>query len=219
MDTLWYGDVDIRALYNGYSKGPQAQRNILPGYIPVRFTIPVHPYLVADVATAKEHALVPATRDANGGVLVALGENHVVQVAPVQSVGHGTTAVSPVPAVLSVPAVSSIPAVSPIPAVSAVAENPYHFDFWPPQPWDEDPDTSGIPSLKVMGEGEPAAFNQYLRGKPLMWKEDETDWHGARCFPTGGYGSAGLWCRVNRENNITEVCASFSLLDYQWTRF
>ncbi|KAF9692809.1 hypothetical protein EKO04_009105 [Ascochyta lentis] len=207
LDTLWSGDAAIRALYRAHRTG--LNRGVLATFVPGRVTIPLHPFLGADVVAARQNRQVPPLRNANGGLLVAPVVAPAIPAAPGIPVAPGIPAASGVPAAPAIPAPGTDQATQTIAAPASAAApaalaNPYQFDFWPPQPWDEDPDTSALPSFEELQKNNPLAIKRYMSEKPLMWKEVETRWRGGRFLAAGGYGAAGLWCRIDERNNVVE---------------
>lgn len=232
MDTLWFGDPGVRALYHGWV-GAQT----LPGHVPDAVGVPEYPYTAVDARAAKRDGRVPPARGADGRVGGGdAGARTVGTVAGVAGevevpAGPTTPAVTVVPSVPSVPADPADPADLPAapgpahpldPSTAAVAgakpetapvagpTNPYQFEFWPPQPWDADPDTSNLPGLKELQDNNHAAIKRFMKEKPLAWGADETHWHGCRFLASGGYGTAGLWCRLDDTHNIVDVSTSLT---------
>lgn len=235
MDTLWYGDEDIRKLYTDYRKG--ANRISLPGYVPTRFTIPDHPYRKSDLNVAKRHKRLPPRRDANGAVVVPVpappppsyrAPSPFLDPAAVPQYWHFITEPEP----LSDDAIelhgqneqsSSVSTVTPIVAIAEpqgataatksspeTVENPnlYRYHFWPPWPWHGDPDTSQFPTLNSMKKPSEGLQNRYLDIQPLIWQTDDDHWRGACCFSPGAYRMAALYCRVADHNNVKDVSTS-----------
>lgn len=209
-------------MYRGCRGGPQ--NNTLPGFVH-RFTIPDHPYLAADVATARSQRIVPPRRDAAGNVVVAVPTAPAPAPAPAPPAVTAPATTAPVvvagtatagPAVVTADVgIQTTPEIAPTAAPTSDAtppshpENLYSFPYWPPQPWDPEPDMTGIPShIELRDEDEEVkvrARTAWMRSKPLMWREDETEWHGARYLADGSYGAAGLWVRVDSTGNIVDV--------------
>lgn len=155
-----------------------AQRRALPGYVPQRIPIPEHPYLPEYIGTAEQNGELPPPRDANG------------EQAPAQ----------PVPAAQEVDAVPA-----PRPSV-----NNFYFEFQPPLPWDEEPNIT-LPPIQDLLHPHPdvasGARDDLLDVPTTIWDDDATDanWMGSAFLGAGGYGSAALWCKVNRNGNIDKV--------------
>lgn len=57
MDTLWFGDPGVRALYHGWV-GAQT----LPGHVPDAVGVPEYPYTAVDARAAKRDGRVPPAR-------------------------------------------------------------------------------------------------------------------------------------------------------------
>ncbi|KAF1359646.1 hypothetical protein EJ07DRAFT_155603 [Lizonia empirigonia] len=104
------------------------------------------------------------------------------------------------------PSTPAVAGARPETAPVAAPTNPYQFDFWPPQPWDADPDISNLSEFRELQDDDRAAIKRFMKEKPLAWGTDETHWHGCRFLASGGYGTAGLWCRLDDTYNIVDDC-------------
>ncbi|KAH6625335.1 hypothetical protein C7974DRAFT_395879 [Boeremia exigua] len=102
--------------------------------------------------------------------------------------------------------------------VPAIPDSLYHFDFWPAQPWDHDPDVSEVPPSENIRKKHDdqglmqTAIDNFMNSKTLMAGVDESTWTAGKYLASGSYGAAGLWCRVDENNNIVQVSAEASLM-------
>ncbi|KAI4672281.1 uncharacterized protein J4E78_000781 [Alternaria triticimaculans] len=141
VNTLWYGSRIIRDYYNA-----RIGRRELFG-LPTPNPIPDNPFNASDVTFARTNKSMPTYRDGLGGTEPAWVN------APA---GFGALAMTvPPPAV-----VVAGPVAAPVRAVTVSQPRPvnrYPFNFWPPKPWDAEPDdaTLGMTIKAIKSKEEP----------------------------------------------------------------
>jgi hypothetical protein len=89
----------------------------------------------------------------------------------------------------------------------------FPFNHWPPQPWQQDPDTSQWPDhedvLGKRGDARARFLDSWGHGNQAGGIYNGANWHGVKFLGAGGYGSAGLWVEIDHNRNIRRVsCAT-----------
>lgn len=153
-------------------------------------TLPPLPYATINVAFAKAHKRLPVPIGPAAGP--PPGPALAPPPAPVPA---------PVPAPLP-PVIPSLPPPPPLPPA-----NSYAFSYQPPLPWHSDSDATDMPSLRDlrMADIHPRSVDRFLDSGVMSVGHDNTVWRGARFLGAGSFGAAGLWVRVDEQNNIVEV--------------
>lgn len=180
-ETIWFAEENrFRRCYQDHMRG--ANRNAQANLVGTLVVPPHLPYTVADIAFAKANKRLPQPPPA------------VAAAAPA-----GAAAVAP----------NTAPAVAPVlppPYLPSLA-NYFHYGFQPPYPWH---DESNIPEMIPLEHLKPphvspAAVNSFLNNGLARHNMDDSRWMGAKFLGAGAYGAAGLWTRVDANNNIIEV--------------
>ena len=89
----------------------------------------------------------------------------------------------------------------------------FPFDFWPLQPWQQDPDTSQWPTHDAISRDNRAQLD-FLNSWGhfnLQRGGSEAHWHGVKFLGAGGFGCAGLWVQLDPQRNVTDVSNPQSL--------
>ncbi|KAF1918295.1 hypothetical protein BDU57DRAFT_537867 [Ampelomyces quisqualis] len=196
VSTLWAGSDVIRLHYQDapQNAGPSPGLPVNPNLIPVL------PYTVADVQSAKSTQTLPAPHVPDAAENDDEEEEGAEpdDEAPAPGPDAGPVDQAPLPEVPVQLQVEEAPALTA--AARGVDKLPY--DFWPQMPWSPKPD---IPGMTRADRGNDEMMDAWLRTKPLMTSGEETQWHGVKYLGSGGYGAAGLWVEVNDTDVITDV--------------
>jgi hypothetical protein len=153
-------------------------------------------------------ALLPG----GGAAPVPGGQANAQPVLPVLPIQGIPAHVQALPAqVAAIQAPQQVPGhiVAPIPPLALISSVPPHypFDFWPPQPWLQDPNTA-FPTQQALLDDEGNARRDFLRSWVHSHPHrefEETNWHGVKFLGAGSFGSAGLWVEIDQNHNILSV--------------
>jgi hypothetical protein len=148
INTLWHGSRIIRDYYNA-----RIGRRELFG-LPTPNPIPDNPFIANDVTFARANKSMPPYRDILG-ITQPVWTN-----APA---GFGALAIT-VPPPVAVVARAGAPPVHAAPVPPPRPVNQYPFDFWPPKPWDAEPDdaTLGMSIKAINSKEEPKIGEKWM---------------------------------------------------------
>ena len=177
-ETIWFADENqLRRRYRAHMRG--ARSNAQANLVGTLVVPPQLPYTVADIAFARTNKRLPQ---------------------PPQAAAAAAAAAT---------AAAAAPAVAPVlpPQYLPPLANYFHYGFQPPYPWD---DESNIPEMVPLEHmtapyATPAAVNAFLNNGLSRHNMDDDRWMGAKFLGAGAFGAAGLWTRVDANNNIIEV--------------
>jgi hypothetical protein len=223
IDTIWRGDAVLRAHYNAHLEQPT-----LPGLPAHRPALPQYSFIADDAAAAKTSRTVPQERDAAGqpiaagahnapngaggddniedGQKVDTGQDDATRDEGTEGGGNNGSGSGGGGGGGNGRAGGGHSPSRPL--------NSYPFDFWPSLPWKNTPVADPTVRTAEHGSritGEDIAnhvpyTNAWIGTKPFLRDTaGEDDWDGAKFLGAGSSGSAGLWCRIDDNDNIAQV--------------
>jgi hypothetical protein len=194
IKIIWTGDDALRTYYNAAAR---RRAPALPGLPAQRPVLPMYPFLPVDAVQAHNTRTMPVERNAAG-----------LPIPPVAGAG-------PVPAPAPAPAPGHPPAAAQAPVIAPAANRQVHsypFSFWPAQPWHMEPQNDLTLDMNVADmnvadmNAADANRNRWLNTNIYLWPTgNDGNWHGCKVLGSGSHGCAGLWCRVDENDNIIEA--------------